>query len=103
MILYNRDRLPADFDPPAARVVCVPASEIADKLGSTKATNIVLLGALLEETECLASETAIAAIEEKLKKAALLEINRKALEAGRQFIDHQVWVGAESQADGFAY
>ena len=103
MIFYNRGCLPADFDPPAARVVCVPASEIADKLGSTKATNIVLLGALLEETECLASETAIATIEERLKKAALLEINRKALEAGRQFIDHQVWVGAESQPDGFAY
>jgi 2-oxoisovalerate ferredoxin oxidoreductase beta subunit len=103
LILFNHDRLPADFDLPPARVVCVPASEIADKLGSTKAANIVLLGALLEETECLAPETAVSTIEGKLKKAALLEINRKALKAGRDFIDCHVWVGAESQADGFAY
>lgn len=103
LVLYNRDRLPEGFEPPVARVVCIPASEIADKLGSTKAANIVLLGALLEETECLGTDTATAVIKDKLRKAALLEINRKALEAGRQYVDQQVWVGAESQPDGFAY
>jgi hypothetical protein len=30
-------------------------------------------------------------------------MNKKALEAGRQFIDNQVRVGAVSQPDGFAY
>jgi 2-oxoisovalerate ferredoxin oxidoreductase beta subunit len=103
LILYNRASLPPDFTPPEARVVCVPASEIADKLGSTKAANMVMLGALLEETECLAAATALGAIEDKVKKVALLEINRKALEAGRRFIDNEVWVGAEAQPDGFAY
>jgi len=103
LILYSRDTLPADFEMPPARVICIPASEIADKLGSTKAANIVLMGALLEETECLARETAITVMEDKVKKAALLEINRKALEAGGLFTDNQVWVGAESQPDGFAY
>ena len=38
-----------------------------------------------------------------VKKSALLELNQKALEAGRQFIDQQVRVGAVSQPDGFAY
>jgi len=33
----------------------------------------------------------------------LKEINRKALAAGRDFIDHYVRVGAVSQPDGFAY
>ncbi len=42
-----------------ARVVCVPASEIADRLGSAKVANVVMLGALLEETECLPAESAI--------------------------------------------
>ncbi len=67
LILYNRDRLPEDFDVPEARVVCIPASEIADSLGSAKATNIVLMGALLEETECLSPATALSAIEDKVK------------------------------------
>jgi Pyruvate/2-oxoacid:ferredoxin oxidoreductase gamma subunit len=103
LILYNRDRLPADFALPSARVVCIPASEMADKLGSTKVTNIVLLGALLEETECLSPETAMGVLETKIKKLDLLEIDRQALAAGRHFVDNQVRVGAVSQPDGFAY
>src|SRR5262249_3937365 len=68
LILYNRDKPPADLVPPQARVICIPASEMADKLGSTKVTNIVLMGALLEETECLLPETAMGVIETKIKK-----------------------------------
>lgn len=103
LILYNRDRLPADFALPQARVICIPASEIADKLGSTKITNIVLMGALLEETECLLPATAIGVLETKIKKLDLLELDRQALDAGRSFVDTQVRVGAVSQPDGFAY
>ncbi len=103
LIFYNRDRLPEDFSISHARVVCLPASEIADKLGSAKVANVVMLGALLEETECLAPETAMAVIEQTVKKPALLKLNRDALEAGRGFVDHQVRIGAVSQPDGFAY
>ncbi len=104
LILYNRDRLPEDFSAPQARVVCVPASEMADQLGTAKVANVVMLGALLEETECLAPETAIRALATAIRKRPeMLEVNRKALEAGRAFIDDQVNVGPVSQPDGFAY
>jgi hypothetical protein len=76
---------------------------MADKLGSTKVSNIVLMGALLEETECLLPDTAMGVLETKIKKLDLLEIDRQALAAGRKFIDNQVRVGAVSQPDGFAY
>ena len=101
-ILYGRERLPDDLSIPQAQVVCIPASEIADKLGSAKVANIVLLGALLEETECLSAATAMQVLERKVKNPALLELDRKALEAGRVFIDHTVAMGAITQADGFA-
>jgi len=103
LILYNNERLPEDFQLPQAHIICIPASAIADKLGSTKATNIVLMGALLEETECLFAATAEGVLETKVKRVELKEINRKALAAGRGFIDHYVRVGAVSQPDGFAY
>jgi len=103
LILYNAARLPEDFQLPQARVICIPASEIADKLGSTKSTNIVMMGALLEETECLSAKTGEGVLEEKVKRVELKETNRKALAAGRDFIDHYVRVGAVSQPDGFAY
>jgi 2-oxoisovalerate ferredoxin oxidoreductase beta subunit len=102
VILYNGASLPADFTLPDMRVVAIPAAEIADKLGSTKAANIVMMGALLEETECLASGTALSVLEDKVKRLDLLEIDRKALGAGRVFVDQQTHIGAVSQPDGFA-
>jgi 2-oxoisovalerate ferredoxin oxidoreductase beta subunit len=101
-IIYGRDRLPEDISIPNAQVVCIPASEIADKLGSAKVANVVMMGALLEETECLASETAMKVLEAKVKNPTLLELDRKALDAGRLYIDHTVAIGAVTQADGFA-
>jgi 2-oxoisovalerate ferredoxin oxidoreductase beta subunit len=101
-IIYGREKLPEDISIPQAQVVCIPASEIADKLGSAKVANVVILGALLEETECLASATAMKVLEAKVKNAPLLELDRKALEAGRLYIDHTAAIGAVTQADGFA-
>jgi 2-oxoisovalerate ferredoxin oxidoreductase beta subunit len=101
-ILYGREKLPEDFTAPQAQVVCIPASEIADKLGSPKVANIVILGALLEETECLSPATAVNVLEKKVKNPTLLELDRKALDAGRVYIDHTVAIGAVTQADGFA-
>ncbi len=102
LILYGGASVPADFAAPGVQVFAIPAAEIADKLGSTKAANIVMLGALLEETECLAPGTAFRVLEDKVKKLDLLEIDRQALTAGRLFIDDQAHVGAVSQPDGFA-
>ncbi len=101
-IIYGREQVPADLEIPQAQVVCIPASEIADKLGSSKVANVVIMGALLEETECLAPSTAMNVLETKVKNPTLLELDRKALDAGRLYIDHTVAIGAVTQADGFA-
>ena len=103
IIFYNRAELPADFAAPQARVLCLPATEIADRLGAGKVANVVLLGSLLEETECLAFETATAVLEAKVRNPQLLELDRKALTAGRQFVDKEAHNEAVSQPDGFAY
>jgi 2-oxoisovalerate ferredoxin oxidoreductase beta subunit len=103
LVFYNREALPLDFAVPNARVICVPASEMADHLGSARVANVIMLGALLEETECMSSETAIRVIENKVRKIELLDTNRKALQAGHDFIDNEVRTGAVTQPDGFAY
>jgi 2-oxoisovalerate ferredoxin oxidoreductase beta subunit len=102
VILYNGASLPANFSAPDADVVAIPAAEIADKLGSTKVANIVMMGALLEETECLAAGTSQSVLQDKVKKLDLLELDRKALTAGRLFIDEYAHIGALDQPDGFA-
>lgn len=103
LILYSSDRLPENYAIPAANVICVPASEIADKLGSAKATNVVMLGAMLAESNCLTCESAVKVLEVKVKDRALLEIDRKALAAGWEFVNQKAYAGAVPQADGFAY
>ncbi len=102
LVLYNGATLPAGLELPGAEVLCIPASEIADKLGSAKAANIVMMGALLEETRCLAPTTASRLLEAKVKNRGLLEIDLRALDAGRNFVDHQENLGPVSQPDGFA-
>jgi Pyruvate/2-oxoacid:ferredoxin oxidoreductase gamma subunit len=76
IILYGREQLPEDLSLPQAQVVCIPAPEIADKLGLAKVANIVMLGALLEETECLSPATAMNVLEAKVKNPTLLELDR---------------------------
>jgi 2-oxoisovalerate ferredoxin oxidoreductase beta subunit len=102
LILYNGDAAPDDLATSAAQVICIPAAEIADAIGSPKAANVVMLGALLEETGCLANTTALNVLEDRVKKLELLEIDRKALAAGRDYIDYHVRGAAMSQPDGFA-
>jgi Pyruvate/2-oxoacid:ferredoxin oxidoreductase gamma subunit len=103
MILYNSTKLPEGFRAPQARVICVPASEIADGLGSAKVANVVMLGALLEETECLPAESAVTVLQETLKNPKLLELDKKAVAAGRDYVDTKIEVGAVSQPDGYSY
>jgi 2-oxoisovalerate ferredoxin oxidoreductase beta subunit len=102
VILYNGRALPEDFAKPEAQVVCVPAARIADAASSPKAANVVMLGALLAHARCLSQETAFAVLEEKIRDQELLAIDRKALLAGRDFIETELNVGPVSQPDGFA-
>ena len=103
LILYNSTKLPEGFAAPQARVICVPASEIADSMGTAKVANVVMLGALLEETECLPTESAISVLEKMVKNAKLLELDKKAIAAGRDYVDTKIEVGAVSQPDGYSY
>ena len=99
-IFYNRDSLPADLKP-RARVICVPASEMADGIGLARAANMVLLGALTAEFPELQEATAVAVLKSAMKASAV-EPNLKALGMGRDYVLNKVEVGPVSQADGYA-
>jgi 2-oxoisovalerate ferredoxin oxidoreductase beta subunit len=88
LILYNRDALPERFSA-QARVVAVPAADLADQLGTAKVANVVMLGALLEEVSLLSPEVTdgvLAATVGIKAGGRFLEINRKALRAGREYM-----------------
>jgi 2-oxoisovalerate ferredoxin oxidoreductase beta subunit len=102
LILYNAGKLPADFTVTHARAICLPVSQMADQIGTAKVANVVMLGALLEETGCLPTDTAISVLESTVKNSKLLELDKRALVAGRDYIDTTIEVGAVSQPDGYS-
>ena len=102
LILYNAGKLPADFAVTHARAVSIPVSQMADQIGTAKVANVVMLGALLEETGCLPPDTAISVLESTVKNPELLELDKRALVAGRDYIDMTIEVGAVSQPDGYS-
>lgn len=87
-IIYGREQLPNDLSIPQARSCASPRRRLQTSWGSAKVANVIMMGALLEETEGLSSETAMKVLEAKVKNQALLEIDRKALDAGRGYVDH---------------
>ncbi|HWS97866.1 MAG TPA: 2-oxoacid:acceptor oxidoreductase family protein [Candidatus Methylomirabilis sp.] len=103
LILYNADKLPADFTVTHARAVCIPVSEMADRIGTAKVANVVMLGALLEETGCLPTDTAIDVLKDTVKNPKLLELDKQAIVAGRDYVDTTIEVGAVAQPDGYSY
>ena len=68
------------------RVVEVAATETAKEVGNPKVANMVMLGAYLQLTGAVEDESVIASLAEHGLRANLIEINRKALKAGRGLI-----------------
>ncbi|MCA1808116.1 MAG: 2-oxoacid:acceptor oxidoreductase family protein [Kiritimatiellia bacterium] len=71
--------------PRGRRLVSIPASAMADQLGSPRSANIVMLGALLRHKPLFS----MAAAEQTIRKLpsgapGMLEINLRALQAGHQ-------------------
>ncbi len=103
LILYNSAELPAGFNVPHARALCIPVSQMADQLGAAKVANVIMLGALLEETGCLPTDTAIDVLTDTVKNPKLLELDKQAIVAGRDYVDTTIEVGAVAQPDGYSY
>jgi 2-oxoisovalerate ferredoxin oxidoreductase beta subunit len=83
-VLYNDRKLPDGYARTDVNVAPLPFTEIADGLGDPKAGNIVMLGALLELTNILTAEQVDDALRRKVKSQRWLELDRKAIEAGRE-------------------
>ena len=83
------DRKPSRKD---IKVIEVPANDVADELGNLKVLNMVMLGAYIETVGTVGLESVFKALEMKLtgKKAALLDLNKKAIERGMEIARKQL-------------
>jgi 2-oxoisovalerate ferredoxin oxidoreductase beta subunit len=84
LVLYNSEHPPEDCVRPDVRMVSMPFTELADQLGSSKAANIAMLGALLETTDLLEQERVTSALRKKVKSQKWFDLDLAALAKGRE-------------------
>jgi 2-oxoglutarate ferredoxin oxidoreductase subunit gamma len=82
LVIYNSSLI--DEPPARTDIESVPlsATELAEQIGSAKVTNLVVIGALIAKTHLLTKESIFAAIDTLVKNPKLVEMNRRAVEAG---------------------
>ncbi|MFC1872619.1 2-oxoacid:acceptor oxidoreductase family protein [Chloroflexota bacterium] len=83
MLFINSSLVNIEVPRSDIEVVRVPASDTAEKLGSARSANMVMMGAFIRKTGLLPIESIISGLEKALKnKRKLLDINKEALLAG---------------------
>ncbi len=85
MVIYNGEtEPPEDCRRPDVRFITAHFTALADSLGSSKATNIVMLGALLEAEDLIEEKYVASALRGKVKSQRWLNIDFAAIERGRE-------------------
>jgi len=91
-LIYDSSLIEGQVKRNDLRVVPLPASELAQQNGSPRVANLVLLGAYLALTEALPLELIEQTLEETLReegKEGMIELNKKALRTGFDYIKSQ--------------
>jgi 2-oxoisovalerate ferredoxin oxidoreductase beta subunit len=83
LVLYNADRVPVDCAGKGVRIIPIASTAIADRLGSAKVGNVVMLGALLEATGMLPDGALDRALHRLVTRESWYELDRAALQVGR--------------------
>ena len=83
-LLYNTSLIEAEPQRTDTKVLPIPCNEIAEGLGNSRVANMVMLGAIIAATGAITIDSAMDALKDVFgeKKADLLPLNRKAMEAG---------------------
>jgi len=96
LVLYNGPECPEDCRRADVDLIAAPFTHFADELGGAKATNMVVLGALLERGHVPFEPEVIDVLRRLVRSSRWLEIDLAALARGRQAIRENAEVGNES-------
>ena len=88
LIILNDSLIKREVKRNDVNVIKIPADDIADKLGNSKAANMVVLGAYVEQSGIVKMDTIFKALEEVLtgRNKKLLELNKEALKQGAELV-----------------
>ena len=83
LVLYNAEAAPPDCSSAGVRVAAIPATAMADSMGSAKAGNLIMLGALVEFSALFPDAALEGALHRRVRTETWYELDRAGIEAGR--------------------
>ena len=88
LIILNDSLIKREVKRNDVNVIKIPADDIADKLGNSRAANMVVLGAYVEQSGIVKMDTIFQALEKALagRDKKLLELNKEALKKGAELV-----------------
>ena len=86
LVLYNGEACPDDCRRADVTLIAAPFTRFADELGGAKATNMVMLGALLESAHLPFGREVTGVLRKLVRNQKWLEIDFAALARGRQAV-----------------
>jgi 2-oxoisovalerate ferredoxin oxidoreductase beta subunit len=89
-VIYNGDTFPADCVREDVHVLALSFTRLADELGDARASNMVMLGALLEIAGVLPQASIDAALRRLVKNPKWVALDERALARGRELYRNSV-------------
>jgi len=88
LIILNDSLIKREVKRDDVNVIKIPADDIADKLGNSRAANMVILGAYVKKSGAVKLETIFKALEKALtgRNKKLLSLNKEALKQGTELV-----------------
>ncbi len=88
LIILNDSLIKREVKRNGVNVIKIPADDIADKLGNSRAANMVILGAYVKKSGAVKLETIFKALEKALtgRNKKLLSLNKEALKQGAELV-----------------
>ena len=88
LIILNNSLIKREVKRNDVNVIKIPADDIADKLGNSRAANMVILGAYVKQSGIVKIDTIFKALEKALagRNKKLLSLNKEALKQGAELV-----------------
>ncbi|HDP36256.1 MAG TPA: 2-oxoacid:ferredoxin oxidoreductase subunit gamma [Candidatus Atribacteria bacterium] len=88
LIILNDSLINREVKRNDVNVIKIPADDVADKLGNSRAANMVVLGAYIKRSKVVKMETIFKALEKALagRNQDLINLNKEALKQGAELV-----------------
>lgn len=85
LIIYDISLIDVKPNRTDVDIMELPATQMADELGNTRVSNMVVLGAFVGYTNALSKQTVLETLNHIISRERLIDINRQAVEKGYAF------------------